>query len=482
LGKQIFIVIGKLGEIIYCIGDSHVSFFSGSDRIIPLSPDNKQSKYPIFKPYRLGASLAYNCFKYNTKTQSREKLDFLLKKVIEPKSRILLSFGEIDCRVHLVLQAEKKNVSIDKVVEECIEQYMRLVDYLISRKYTVILWNVVPTTICPDQNKNYPSNGTLEQRTQATIVFNKMLEKEANIRRIDFWSIFNQITDNSGIMISKYFYDCVHLSNIAMPLVLSKENIGLRYLIKSVYNIKIESMSKMKSRLWGKIKLIKNKLTKDKLSRKYNRLFSTGFHGDKYLLEFMFKLLIKADLFIETGSQEGHSICHVTREFPELKCYSCEGDRKAYLIAKKNLKLQNSNNVRLIHTLSPQFLYDLYVENPNITDSNAVFWLDAHGFGFEWPLRDELKHILDNYKNCYIIIDDFKVPDRPQFGYDSYNNQECSLEYVGDILSSHKDIEIYFPNYSEVTSDYNPLRGWVCIQVGNSKSMISDLAFIDRYK
>jgi hypothetical protein len=241
-------------------------------------------------------------------------------------------------------------------------------------------------------------------------------------------------------------------------------------------------MNNLIKRIYFNLIFYVKRVTGNKKKRLYNHLFSSGFHGDKYLIDFMFKLLIKAGLFIETGSQEGHSICHVAREFPELKCFSCEGDRKAYAIAKKNLKSQNSNNVRLIHTLSPQFLYGLQTENPDITDSNAVFWLDAHGFGFEWPLRDELKHILANYKNCHIVIDDFKVPNRSQFGYDSYNNQECSLEYIGDILSSHKDIKIYLPNYSEVTSDYNPLRGWVCIQVGNSKSMISDLAFIDRYK
>ena len=63
-------------EVIYCIGDSHVSFFSGKDAIVPCWPFPSEDMIPFFRTFRLGPVLAYNLVKVGTKTRGREALVF----------------------------------------------------------------------------------------------------------------------------------------------------------------------------------------------------------------------------------------------------------------------------------------------------------------------------------------------------------------------------------------------------------------------
>ena len=94
---------------IYCVGDSHVSFFSGVNLIQPLFPEKSIDYYPYFKTARLGPALAYNLCEEGTQSLGREKLfDFLQKRHVS--DCILLSFGEIDCRAHI---ANKHTDNID---------------------------------------------------------------------------------------------------------------------------------------------------------------------------------------------------------------------------------------------------------------------------------------------------------------------------------------------------------------------------------
>lgn len=54
---------------IYCIGDSHASFFSGYDRIQPSWPNKSTNKFSFLKNYRLGPVLAYNLCSFKTRSR-----------------------------------------------------------------------------------------------------------------------------------------------------------------------------------------------------------------------------------------------------------------------------------------------------------------------------------------------------------------------------------------------------------------------------
>lgn len=199
-------------------------------------------------------------------------------------------------------------------------------------------------------------------------------------------------------------------------------------------------------------------------------VFNKGFHGDDFLIDVTNFVLGSCKNFIETGSEEATTLSFVAKGHPAINCYSCEADPKIYAHAK--IQTAQFSNVDLRHEHSPNFLFNLAKEFPQILHERTCFWLDAHGYGFQWPLREEIKFILGNFSHCYIFIDDFKVPGEPQFGYDVYENQECSLEYISDELSKFST-RIFFPKYSKVTSEYHPLRGWVLIESGGADTLKS---------
>jgi hypothetical protein len=215
----------------YCIGDSHASFFSGLDAILPLSPETK-NRYSFFEAYRLGAILAYNIAFYNTSSKGREKFEELLMTKIPKNATLILVFGEIDCRVHIVKQAKLMNTSIDEIAKNVVKRYSIFINHLKNQGFKIIVWAVVPTSSCDTQNKEYPNNGSLLERTQATLIFNNSLEEYCIKEGIRFLSIYKYIVDKDGVMLKKYFIDCVHLSQKALKFLFYELELSLNYYLK----------------------------------------------------------------------------------------------------------------------------------------------------------------------------------------------------------------------------------------------------------
>ena len=83
---------------------------------------------PKIIAYHLDAVLAYSLGKKGTSNKVTEKIEYLLKGgFIPPGSLLILSFGEIDCRVHVKRQAEINKVSQLEVILNIINNYIRFV-------------------------------------------------------------------------------------------------------------------------------------------------------------------------------------------------------------------------------------------------------------------------------------------------------------------------------------------------------------------
>jgi len=170
------------------------------------------------------------------------------------------------------------------------------------------------------------------------------------------------------------------------------------------------------------------------------------------------------EVFIETGSNVGSTLAYVARSYPHVKCFSCEPNPKTFPCAQQNTN--DLPNVYLFNEKSQQFLERIQREYPHLLEKSILFWLDAHGYGFEWPLRDEIYFITRYFRKVFILIDDFKVPGLDCFGYDTYQGQECSFEYIKDALNPKIEYTLYYPNYIERTSRHHPLRGWGLLEFG----------------
>jgi hypothetical protein len=194
-----------------------------------------------------------------------------------------------------------------------------------------------------------------------------------------------------------------------------------------------------------------------------------GFRGDLVLLQAVDALVLHAKIhtFIETGSFYGMTTRHMASSYPHLACYSCEPDKFRYKQAQ--LATLDLPNCTLTNEESPHLLERL-IERADAVQQPTLFWLDAHGYGFNWPLRREIELIVKYWNTPYILIDDFKVPDCEQFGYDVYDAQECSYDYIADLLNMRTDLRIWYPNYDPQTVDW-PARGWCLITFNRSSKM-----------
>jgi len=188
-----------------------------------------------------------------------------------------------------------------------------------------------------------------------------------------------------------------------------------------------------------------------------------GFHGDQYLLNLVNFLLLESDFYIETGTRRGVTLKYVADGYKNLRLFSCEPNKEFFAIAEA--KLRGYSNCKIYNETSQNFIpkiLDTYDLNENL----SFFFLDAHGKGFEWPLRQEIEQITHRLRKAIILIDDFKVPNNPQFVYDVYDGQECKMSFIQDKLNAKRDYELIYPKYKIKTSNYPHFLGYIVILMG----------------
>lgn len=212
------------GEPIYCIGDSHVSFFAGSDVIQPVWPQRSQDQLPWFRTFHIGPVLAFSLSRAGTSTRGREQLFDVLESAVPKGARVLLCFGEIDCRAHLLKQVARQGRGIEQVVADCLDAYFSLVAELQARGYAVIVYNAVPTRLsAPRKAKrddDYVAVGSWQQRNAAVRLFNAGAQQRCAAMGLTFLDTYSAYVDQNDRTVEWYFFDTIHLSQRGMPAAL----------------------------------------------------------------------------------------------------------------------------------------------------------------------------------------------------------------------------------------------------------------------
>ncbi len=219
--------------VIHCIGDSHVNFFTGYDSV-QIDPESNmiKNKYQFFKIYWIGPVLAYNLCMENTTTKGREKL-FELLEYFPAGSNLMFCFGEIDCRAHIIRQAEKQEREPEDIVKNVVDRYFSVLKEVREAGYNVIVWNVIPSAPNDinsrlNMSKEYLFHGTWEERNAVTRQFNKrlklLIKKEGDMFFLDF---FDKLMNSDGTVKTEYYCkDDIHISQEAMPIVLEELSNG----------------------------------------------------------------------------------------------------------------------------------------------------------------------------------------------------------------------------------------------------------------
>jgi hypothetical protein len=208
---------------IHCIGDSHCCFFLGYDHISKAYPVVSKSLLPRTFCYRLGPVLAYNLDKNGTATRGKEMLDEILTTLDPRKDILLLSFGEIDCRAHILKQVQDKHRDFQEVVDSCVSNYMTAVKEITRRNFRVFIWNAVYSANFLEKNNDleYPYRGTVRERNMVTEMFNRTLNSMAGTAGADFVDISGFLVDkDTGLTKDEFYQDSVHLNRRLFTLVI----------------------------------------------------------------------------------------------------------------------------------------------------------------------------------------------------------------------------------------------------------------------
>jgi len=220
-------------NVVHVIGDSHVALFSGRDEMVDAWPKSTRDPSGTFRVYRLGPALAYSLPNLATTSRGREKLlATLAYGPVPPKGTVMLCFGEIDCRYHLLRQAELQGRDIDDVVAECVGRYAQVALEVRAMGFVVCAWGVIPANDVPPEEcgADYPFWGTAEQRNSVARTFNRLLADRLEPQGVPVIDIFDNLMGADGRPRPDLYMDSVHLSQKALSLAV--DAISAHHLIR----------------------------------------------------------------------------------------------------------------------------------------------------------------------------------------------------------------------------------------------------------
>lgn len=204
---------------IHCVGDSHAQFFLGKDKMLPDGAPMR-GFIPFFKVHHLGASLAYNLCKTDSASQGRERL-FNTLSTLPQGAKVLLSFGEIDCRCHVIRQAKEQNRSVDLVVQEIAARYLSVIREVVGLGFRVMVWGPPPSARDDAPiNSEFPCFGTCQERNHALSRLEHHIKKGIEGSLVCYASVLDKLVDQNLTTKTRCHFDGVHLSQRSMPPVI----------------------------------------------------------------------------------------------------------------------------------------------------------------------------------------------------------------------------------------------------------------------
>jgi hypothetical protein len=148
------------------------------------------------------------------------------------------------------------------------------------------------------------------------------------------------------------------------------------------------------------------------------KAFNTDLSITKKFLEL--KKEYNIGVAIETGTYHGDTTTWLAENFEIV--YTVEYDKRYLEIANQNIK--SYSNIRSYLGNSIDYLGSFIEESK---DSSIIIFLDAHWYAN--PVLLELDKIKESGIKPVLAIHDFKVPERPDLGYDIYPEQGIVYEW-----------------------------------------------------
>ena len=186
--------------------------------------------------------------------------------------------------------------------------------------------------------------------------------------------------------------------------------------------------------------------------KRFNK-YATPFHNDLFMMRIILTCLEKAEYFIETGLFLGYTSYFVAKNFPNIKCYSCENNIDFLNLATINIGTLDNLKIELI--CSPYGLHNLNTTyDDSIFDKYNIFWIDAHFYKY-CPLNEEIDYITQKFKKFTMFIDDFCIPYDNKFRNDG---DGFTIESIKPYINNKEKLKIYMPCYDSNHPDCNNIH------------------------
>jgi len=214
---------------IHAIGDSHIFSFKENDNFIV----HKNWAATAFK---LGES----------EHSSRLRVLKILKEenIDKINDIVLLSFGEIDCGLHIYNIHKRDKIPISILIDNTIANYGKMIKEIEKMGFKICIYSIPPSQDTPDL-WNLPYFAPLVVRVQIVKEFNEKLDMFCKENNIPFINIFSMVSNKNGSVSSKYSNfpiksskDKTHLNKKIVPFVLLKiyQAFKIKYIKKSLQN------------------------------------------------------------------------------------------------------------------------------------------------------------------------------------------------------------------------------------------------------
>ncbi|MCK5018528.1 MAG: hypothetical protein KAS32_15820 [Candidatus Peribacteraceae bacterium] len=229
----------------HAIGNSHSIYFG--------------TYFKNFRCYNVGATLAYSLGQDKVSKTNGKAHVLEILKFIKHDEQIIFTFGEIDCRAHLLKQVKTQNSSIQQVTEACAKSYMKFINEIKEMGYNnIMIWGIPASSsdILPPV-KRYPRIGSCKDRNKTTEELNNRIEEKCVKLGCQFISIFPYLIDENYETKPEFYTDGVHLGGNSAKLTAEEfKKHGHDTTVK--FNKRPESIKGFYSRKKKPIKIARN--------------------------------------------------------------------------------------------------------------------------------------------------------------------------------------------------------------------------------
>lgn len=180
------------------------------------------------------------------------------------------------------------------------------------------------------------------------------------------------------------------------------------------------------------------------------------FNGDNYIEQEFINLRDKfgIETVVELGTCLGSSTIFLAKNFESV--ITIEINKGYADIAQERFldRVGFKNKIELLVGDTVNVLPNII----NAIDDNSIFWIDSH-WGANCPLEKELGIIAEAGIKPVIVIHDFQVPDKPEFGFDEYNGQPFTFAWLKPLFDKIYGEEGYDYYYNTGILENSAKRG-----------------------